>query len=231
MIKPVLVAGALAFCICQALTAQSNARYYTITGSYTEEELAQLIQSSGWQNLLNGPFNTDMLIHMVQSGELTESSFIWTEGMEQWAPAGTIAVLQPLFKDETPTKRFHFGLCLGVTGYSREGIAAGAALNASFSFIPALLAGITVGYFNDIKGLSTIEAGGFLRGNINLKKITLFAQGEGGVALFFEGAEMKNSYFAGGKLGVFINLNKVKLGPYIGGGVPYLFAGGILLVF
>ncbi|GHV79638.1 hypothetical protein AGMMS49944_14290 [Spirochaetia bacterium] len=131
----------------------------------------------------------------------------------------------------TPTKRFQFGVGIGVTGYSREGIAPGAALSASFSFIPALSAGITVGYFNNIKGLSTIEAGGFLRGSLHLKKCTLFAQGEGGFALFLENTGTAYSYFAGGKLGVLIHLGKVKLGPYAGGGFPYLFAGGILLAF
>jgi hypothetical protein len=262
MIKPVLVAGALTFCICQALTAQSNARYYIIAGSYTTEKLAQMVQSGlvksdtrvwtkdmevwvaaktiaelqtlfppeiapqdnvslpplspsvlpqradrpkiamGYYALLNGPFNVDTLLQMVQSGELVKNNLVWTQGMEQWVPAGTVAELQPLFKDEIPAKKFHFGLGVGVTGYSREGVAPGATVSASFSFIPALLAGITAGCFSNIEGLSTVEAGGFLRGNINLKKITLFAQGEGGIALFFEDAEMKNSYFAGGKLGV-----------------------------
>ncbi|GHV92955.1 hypothetical protein AGMMS50268_34580 [Spirochaetia bacterium] len=159
--------------------------------------------------------------------------------MGRWVPAGTVAELKPLFRDEmpvgTPVKRFQLGVGIEGNDYSRNGIAAGAALSACFSFIPALSAGMRIGYFNDIKGLSTIEAGGLLRGSISFKKCTLFAQGEGGFAMFTENTEENketaNSYFAGGKLGVLIHLNKVKLGPYIGGGFPYLFAGGILLAF
>jgi hypothetical protein len=179
--------------------------------------------------LLNGPFNIDTLIQMVQSGELTESSLVWTQGRTDLVSAGTIAELQPLFRDKAPAKRFHFGLGIEATGYSRDGLAPGATVSAGFSFMSVLLAGITIGYFNNFDGLSTIEAGGFLRGGINFKKCTLFAQGEGGIALFLENTEMTPSYFAGGKLGVLINLKKVKLGPYVGVGVPYLFAGGILL--
>jgi hypothetical protein len=185
----------------------------------------------GYYALLNGPFDGDTLIKMVQSGELAESSVVWLPEIAHWALAGTVAALRPFFKDKTPEKRFHLGLGIEATGYSREGIAPGATASAGFSFMPVLMAGITVGYFNNLGGLSTMEAGAFLRGSINEKKITLFAQGEGGIAFFLEDTRMKNSYFAGGKLGVLINLNKVKLGPYAGGGVPYLFSGGILLSF
>ncbi|GHT95557.1 hypothetical protein FACS1894141_4380 [Spirochaetia bacterium] len=166
---------------------------------------------------------------LIQINETEYISILVVPGDEAPVPQVNEAPIR------TPVKRFQLGVGIGVTGYSREGIAPGAALSASFSFIPALSAGITVGYFNNIKGLSTIEAGGFLRGSIHLKRCTLFAQGEGGYALFFENTEeytgTAHSYFAGGKLGVLIHLGKVKLGPYVGGGFPYMFAGGILLAF
>ncbi|MHC6204360.1 DUF4339 domain-containing protein [Breznakiellaceae bacterium SP9] len=192
--------------------------------------------------LLKGPFTAAALIEMVRSGALTKSSLIWAQGMEDWmpVPAGMIPALQPVFRDEkvpisTPVKNLQFGVGIEGNGYSLNGAAAGAALSVCISFIPALSAGMRIGYFNNFDGLLTMEAGGLLRGSINLKDVTLFVQGEGGFAMFMENTEENtetaHSYFAGGKLGVLIPLNKVKLGPYIGGGFPYLFACGILFAF
>jgi hypothetical protein len=185
----------------------------------------------GYYALANGPFSVDTLIQMVQSGEFTENSLVCTQGMARFAPAGTVAGLQPLFKDKALLQRFRFGFGIEAAGYSRQGIAPGAIVSAGFSFMPVLLAGITIGYFNNFGGLSTMEINGFLRSSINLEKCTLFVQGEGGIALFWEDTGMKSSYSAGGKIGVLIDLNRVKLGPYIRGGFPYLFAGGIVLSF
>jgi hypothetical protein len=68
MRKPVLAAGVLFFSICQAIAAQSNVNYYTITGTYTKEEIAQ----------------------MVQSGIAKNNTRVWEKDMTVWAAAKTI---------------------------------------------------------------------------------------------------------------------------------------------
>lgn len=44
-----------------------------------------------------GPFSSSQLGTRVGTGELTPDSLVWTEGMESWAAASTVAVLQPMF--------------------------------------------------------------------------------------------------------------------------------------
>lgn len=38
-------------------------------------------------NQQKGPFNEPQLIAMIQSGQLTQDTYVWTQGMEQWAMA------------------------------------------------------------------------------------------------------------------------------------------------
>lgn len=49
-----------------------------------------------------GPFNWQQLKQLVQQGQLTTQSYVWKQGMPQWAMAGQIAELQPLFAGVTP---------------------------------------------------------------------------------------------------------------------------------
>jgi len=44
-----------------------------------------------------GPFGQSALAAMVQSGEITRSTQMWTAGQDGWKPAGEIAALDPLF--------------------------------------------------------------------------------------------------------------------------------------
>ncbi|MDR1470765.1 MAG: DUF4339 domain-containing protein [Spirochaetaceae bacterium] len=44
-----------------------------------------------------GPFSIAVLKTMAQKGELTRNSLVWKEGMPQWAEAGTIKELEPVF--------------------------------------------------------------------------------------------------------------------------------------
>ncbi|MDR2447232.1 MAG: DUF4339 domain-containing protein [Treponema sp.] len=47
--------------------------------------------------LSTGPFTIEDLKQKIQSGQLTRTTQVWKSGMTQWAPAGAIAELQPLF--------------------------------------------------------------------------------------------------------------------------------------
>lgn len=49
-----------------------------------------------------GPFNWQQLKQLVQQGQLTAQSYVWKQGMPQWAVAGQVAELQPLFAGAMP---------------------------------------------------------------------------------------------------------------------------------
>lgn len=49
-----------------------------------------------------GPFDWNQLQQMVQGGQLTQQSQVWKQGMPQWAMAGQVQELQPLFMDQVP---------------------------------------------------------------------------------------------------------------------------------
>lgn len=49
-----------------------------------------------------GPFNWTQLQQMVQSGQLTQQSQVWKQGMPAWAMAGQVQELQPLFMGQAP---------------------------------------------------------------------------------------------------------------------------------
>ncbi|MCR4841067.1 MAG: SPFH domain-containing protein [Lachnospiraceae bacterium] len=44
-----------------------------------------------------GPFEVDSLRKMVDEGTIKENSLVWTQGMSEWAEAGTIELFQDLF--------------------------------------------------------------------------------------------------------------------------------------
>ena len=50
----------------------------------------------------NGPFDWNQLQQLVQSGQLTQQTQVWTNGMAQWAMAGQVQELQPLFAGQAP---------------------------------------------------------------------------------------------------------------------------------
>lgn len=49
-----------------------------------------------------GPFNWQQLRQLAQQGQLTAQSYVWKQGMPQWALAGQVAELQPLFANAMP---------------------------------------------------------------------------------------------------------------------------------
>ncbi len=50
-----------------------------------------------------GPFSVSQLSTRVTTGELNSESLVWTEGMESWVAASTVAVLQPVFASKSST--------------------------------------------------------------------------------------------------------------------------------
>lgn len=49
-----------------------------------------------------GPFGWAQLQQLVQQGQLTQQTFVWTQGMTNWTPAGQVAELAPLFQCVAP---------------------------------------------------------------------------------------------------------------------------------
>lgn len=50
----------------------------------------------------SGPHDLTTLKSLAESGKLTTSSLVWTEGMENWQAAGEISALNSIFKPSTP---------------------------------------------------------------------------------------------------------------------------------
>lgn len=49
-----------------------------------------------------GPFNWQQMKQLVQQGQLNAQSYVWKQGMSQWALAGQVMELQPLFASAMP---------------------------------------------------------------------------------------------------------------------------------
>lgn len=49
-----------------------------------------------------GPFDWNQLQQLVQQGQLTQQTYVWKQGMAQWAMAGQVQELQPLFAGQAP---------------------------------------------------------------------------------------------------------------------------------
>ena len=49
-----------------------------------------------------GPFDWNQLQQLVQQGQLTQQTYVWKQGMPNWAFAGQVQELQPLFMNAVP---------------------------------------------------------------------------------------------------------------------------------
>lgn len=51
-----------------------------------------------------GPFDWNQLQQLVSQGQLTQQTYVWKQGMANWAFAGQVQELQPLFMNAAPTQ-------------------------------------------------------------------------------------------------------------------------------
>lgn len=49
-----------------------------------------------------GPYNWAQLLQLVQQGQLTQQTYVWKQGMAEWALAGQVQELMPLFQGIAP---------------------------------------------------------------------------------------------------------------------------------
>ena len=64
-----------------------------------EPEIALYIAVAGQQY---GPLNRELCKQMVKSGQLTEQSTVWMEGLSAWTAAGQVPMLKSLFAPQMP---------------------------------------------------------------------------------------------------------------------------------
>jgi hypothetical protein len=58
-----------------------------------------MVYANGQQS---GPFTIPQLQQMVMQGTLNQQTYVWKQGMANWAAAGTVAELGTLFMTNTP---------------------------------------------------------------------------------------------------------------------------------
>lgn len=64
-----------------------------------QPQVSYLLAVNGQQA---GPFGWAQLQQLVQHGQLTQQTLVWTQGMVNWTPAGQVAELAPLFQCTAP---------------------------------------------------------------------------------------------------------------------------------
>lgn len=65
----------------------------------TQPQVSYLLAVNGQQV---GPFGWAQLQQLAQHGQITQQTFVWTQGMTNWTPAGQVAELAPLFQCVAP---------------------------------------------------------------------------------------------------------------------------------
>ena len=68
----------------------------------TPKAVPQVQYMVGVNGQPQGPFDWNQLQQLVQSGQLTQQTHVWKQGMPQWAMAGQVPELQPLFAGQAP---------------------------------------------------------------------------------------------------------------------------------
>ena len=65
----------------------------------TTPQVSYMVGVNGQQA---GPFDWNQLQQLVQQGQLTQQTYVWKQGMPNWAFAGQVQELQPLFMNAAP---------------------------------------------------------------------------------------------------------------------------------
>jgi hypothetical protein len=55
----------------------------------------------------SGPFTSDELQALVRDGRLTRTTLVWSQAYENWVPAGSVSILEPIFKKLPPPLPSH----------------------------------------------------------------------------------------------------------------------------
>ena len=67
--------------------------------SMMQPQVSYMLAVNGQQM---GPFDWAQLQQLVQQGNLTQQTHVWTQGMANWTPAGQVQELAPLFQGMAP---------------------------------------------------------------------------------------------------------------------------------
>lgn len=69
-----------------------------------DEMLWYFVAGDGEERRQEGPLSTQDLLGMLSSGQITQDTFVWREGMSEWTQFGTMPELaQPVAEETVPT--------------------------------------------------------------------------------------------------------------------------------
>lgn len=71
-------------------------------GMQMKQATPQVSYMVGVNGQQSGPFDWNQLQQLVQQGQLTQQTYVWKQGMPNWAFAGQVQELQPLFMNAAP---------------------------------------------------------------------------------------------------------------------------------
>ena len=71
-------------------------------GMQMKQDTPQVSYMIGVNGQQAGPFDWNQLQQLVQQGQLTQQTYVWKQGMANWAFAGQVQELQPLFMNAAP---------------------------------------------------------------------------------------------------------------------------------
>lgn len=73
-----------------------------MSGMQMKQPTPQVSYMVGVNGQQAGPFNWNQLQQLVSQGQLTQQTYVWKQGMANWAFAGQVQELQPLFMNAAP---------------------------------------------------------------------------------------------------------------------------------
>lgn len=73
-------------------------------GMQMKQAMPQVSYMVGVNGQQAGPFDWNQLQQLVSQGQLTQQTYVWKQGMANWAFAGQVQELQPLFMNAAPTQ-------------------------------------------------------------------------------------------------------------------------------
>ena len=71
-------------------------------GMQMKQSTPQVSYMVGVNGQQAGPFDWNQLQQLVQQGQLTQQTYVWKQGMANWAFAGQVQELLPLFANAAP---------------------------------------------------------------------------------------------------------------------------------
>lgn len=102
MMASMAVGGAVGQNIAGSMNNMMSGMNQPIQNTMTPPPLNNIKYHVAVNGQATGPFDISVLSQMVSQGTLTKDTLVWTQGMTNWAQAGTIDELKHLFQSSVP---------------------------------------------------------------------------------------------------------------------------------